>query len=64
VCVKAGSHFTSLAIFMDSDSQPAANMRLELLKKNVILYKNSWDKQLQWFRLAFAAVCAGVHLKA
>jgi hypothetical protein len=45
VCLKAGSHFPSLAIFKNTKSQPAANMQLELLKKNVKLDK--WAQQLK-----------------
>jgi hypothetical protein len=47
VCLKAGSHFPSLAIYKDyMSNEPAANMQLELLQQNVIPYKDScWDKQ-------------------
>jgi hypothetical protein len=39
VCVKPGSHFPSLAIYKDSESQPATNMQLELLQQNVKPYR-------------------------
>jgi hypothetical protein len=73
VCLKAGSHFPSLAIYKNSRSQPATNMQLELLQQNVKPYKISWDEQLKdvyavtfspitstWPPIAiFAAVSAG-----